>query len=76
MVDPSGMPQLEDGRSKESREEYSTDVLLIEEPLTQPWVRFEAQIHQDEVQHWATMFMWFLAMHLRWEENRGKRSDE
>ena len=66
MMDLEGMPQLEDGGSEESREEYLVDVPLIEEPLAQPWVRFEAQILQDEVQHWAAMFTWFQAMHLCW----------
>ena len=75
MMDPRGMPQLEDGRSEESREEYLADIPLIEEPLAQPLVRFEAQIHQDEVQHWATMFTWFRAMHLSWEESQ-RRGDE
>ena len=72
-MDLRGLPPLDDGRSREDREESLADIPWIEEPLAQPWVRFEAQIRQDEVQHWAAMFMWFWAMHLQWEENRRKR---
>ena len=53
------LPPLEDGRLKEDGEESMTDIPWIEEPLAQPWVMFEAQICQDEVQHWAAMFTWF-----------------
>ena len=74
VMDLEGMPQLEDGGSKENREEYLADVPQIEEPLAHPWVRFEAQIRQDD--HWATMFTCFRAMHLHWEENRRRRGDE
>ena len=69
VMDLRGIPLLKDGESEEDREESSADIPLIEEPLAQPWVMFEAQIHQDEVQHWAAMFMWFWAIHLCWEEN-------
>ena len=61
---------------EEDKEGSLADIPWIEETLTQPWVRFEAQICQDEVQHWATMFTWFRAMHLQWEENQRKRGDE
>ena len=75
-MDLRDLPPLEDGRFKEGKEESLADIPWIEEPLSQPWVRFEAQICQDEVQHWATMFTWFRAMHLQWEENQRKRGDE
>ena len=51
VMDLESMPQLQDGGSKESREEYLANVPPMKEPLAQPWVRFEAQICQDEVQH-------------------------
>ena len=75
-MSPGDLPLLEDGRFKEDKEESLADIPWIEEPLAQPWFMFEAQIRQDKVQHWATMFTWFQAMHLRWEENRRKRHDE
>ena len=47
-----GMPELEDGGPEESIEEYLADVPPIREPLAQPWVRFKAQVCQNEFQHW------------------------
>ena len=55
-----GMPYLKDGSSEEiMEEEPSVDAPLTEGPPVLPWVYFEAQIHQDEIQYWAMMFTWF-----------------
>ena len=68
-MNPGDLPLLEDGGFEEDGEESLADIPWIEEPLTQPWVMFEAQICQDKVQHWATMFTWFWAMHLQQERS-------
>ena len=75
-LDLEGMPGLEDTGSEESMEEYSANVPPIGEAPTQPWVWFEAQVCQDEVQYWAAMFTWFRVMHLSWEESRRRKGDE
>ena len=75
-VNPEDLPLQEDDRTKEDKEETLADIPWIEEPLTQPWVTFEAQVCQDEVQHWAAMFTWFQALHRQWERNRKERDDE
>ena len=75
-MDLEGMPLLEDGGPEESREEYSADIPPIGKPLAQPWVRFKAQVRQDEVQHWATIFTWFWATHLSWEERQRRKDDK
>ena len=71
-ANPEGLPLQEDDQI----EEDLADIPWIEEPLTQPWVMFEAQVHQDEVQYWATMFTWFQALHHQWERNQRERDDE
>ena len=60
----------------EDGEESLANIPWVEEPLTQPWVTFEAQVCQGEVQHWATMFTWFRALHHQWEKNQRERDDE
>ena len=68
-LDLEGMPKLEDAGPEESMEDSMADALLTRGTPTQPWVHFEAQVHQDEVQYGAAMFTWFQFMHLSWEES-------
>ena len=75
-LSPESPSQWEDDRIEADGEESLVDIPWIEEPLAQPWVTFEAQVHQDEVQHWAAMFTWFWALHHQWESNQRERSDE
>ena len=75
-LDLEGMPELEDAGPEESIEEYLANAPPIGESLAQPWVQFEAQVRQDEVQYWAAMFTWFRVMHLSWEESRRRKGDE
>ena len=75
-LDLEDMPDLEDADSEEIiGEEPPVDVPPTEGPPTIPWVCFEAQICQDELQYWAAMFTWFQYMHLSWEESWRKRDD-
>ena len=56
--DLEGMPNLENTSSEEiTGEKPSVDVPSTEGPPALPWVCFEAQIHQAEIQHWAAMFL-------------------
>ena len=66
---PEGQPLREDDQVVEDEEESLADIPWIEGHLAQPWVTFEAQVNQDEVQHWATMFAWFQALQQQWERN-------
>ena len=75
-LSPESPSQREDDQIKVDGEESLADIPWIEEPLTQPWVTFKAQVHQDEVQYWAAMFTWFQALHHQWERNQRERSDE
>ena len=75
-LDFEGMPDLEDTSSEEIMgEEPSVDVPSTEGPPALPWVCFEAQVCQDEIQYWAAMFTWFRHMHLIWEESQKKRDN-
>ena len=59
-LDFEGMPNLEDiGSGEIIGEEPPVDIPPTEGSPALPWVCFEAQIHQDEVQYWAAMFTWF-----------------
>ena len=75
-LDFEGMPNLEDiGSGEIIGEEPPVDIPPTEGSPALPWVCFEAQIHQDEVQYWAAMFTWFRCMHLSWEESWRKKDD-
>ena len=75
------MPGLKDTSLKEPLEDEPLEEKpLGEEPQADnpsaevcpamPWVRFEAQVCQDEVQYLAAMFMWFHNMYYSWEERK------
>ena len=75
-LDFEGMPDLEDGSyEKITGVEPSVDIPSAEGPPALPWVHFEAQIHEDEIQYWVAMFTWFLYMHLSWEGSQKERDN-
>ena len=76
VLSPESPPQWGDDQIEVDGEESLVNIPWVGEPLSQPWVTFEARVHRDEVRYWAAMFAWFRALHHQWERSQKERRDE